>query len=136
MITFGEFEEVSNFWNVDQDKRKISDLQFPEPKTLRNESINGACEIYLAKLYLESKGINADNTLQQSLEAYRDYFLIADKQILDLVWNKYSYRKDKYSRLNQPIRHQEMSHFLWKDLQKNLSAYLILESFLDKEDDF
>ena len=136
MITFGEFDKVSNFWNVNQDMRKISDLPFPEPKTLRNESFNGACEIYLAKWYLESMGIKTNNSLQQSLEAYRDYFLIADNQILDLVWNKYSYRKDKYSRLNQPIRHQEVSHFLWRDLQRNLSAYLVLEPFLDKEGDF
>jgi hypothetical protein len=136
MVTFGEFENVSNFWNVERDERKISDLPFPEAKTLRNESVNGVSEIYLTKRYLESKGIEIDNTLLQSLEAYRDYFLIADNQLLDLIWNKYSFRKDKYSRLNRPIRHQELSHFIWRDLQSNLSSYMILESLLDKEGDF
>ena len=136
MLTFGEFENVSSFWDVALDERKISDLQFPEAKTLRNEAVNGVSEIYLTKRFLESKGVEIDNTLLQSLEAYRDHFLIADNQILDLVWNKYSFRKNKYSRLNRPIRHQELSHFLWKDLQNNLGAYLILESLMDKEGNF
>ena len=136
MITFGEFENVSNYWDVDLDERKIADLPFLEAKTLRNEAINGVCEIYLTKRYLESKGIEIDNTLLQSLEAYRDHFLIADNEILDLVWDKYSFRKDKYSLLNRPIRHQELSHFIWRDLQSNSSSYMILESLLDKEGDF
>jgi hypothetical protein len=133
MITFGEFKNVSNYWDVELDERQTSDLPFLEANTLRKEAINGVCEIYLAKRYLESKGIEIDNTLLQSLEAYRDHFLIADNQILDLVWNKYSFRKNKYSHLNRPIRHQELSHFIWRDLQSNLSSYLILESLIDKE---
>lgn len=136
MVTFGEFQNVSNYWKVKLDERQVSDLPFPEVRTLRNETVNELCEIYLTKRYLESMGIKIEDSLKQSLEAYRDYFLIADNQILDQVWNKYSHRRSKYSRLNSPIRHQELSHFIWRDLQSNLEPYLELESYMDKEGNF
>lgn len=136
MLTFGEFEVVSDYWNVELDWRTVKDLSFPEANTLRDEAVRGVCEIYLVKRHLEKLQVEVDNSLRQSLEIFRDYFVIADSQILEQVWNKYSYRRNKYYYLNSPMRHQELSHHIWRDLQDNISYYLRYESLLDKKGNF
>ena len=92
------------------------------------EARNEVGEIYVCKHYLRNLGYSLSNTITQSLQIYRDEFLFFDTETIDLIWHKYTANLHKWEHLRYEFRHKEVTHFIWKDLQENMSNY----EFLDK----
>ena len=129
MFTFGDFNSVLDYWSAPKDHRPVSTFLSSRGETLMEEARNEVGEIYVCKHYLRNLGYSLSNTVTQSLQIYRDEFLFFDTETIDLIWHKYTANLHKWEHLRYEFRHKEVTHFIWKDLQENMSNYEFLEKY-------
>lgn len=107
MNIFGTIHDVLKYWSAPMDDVK-NDTVGPSsiPKQL--------CEVYIATEFLKSVGRNIDWTLVDSWSAWKDHFVIADKEALDLYWYKYArMREYRYPQYDGIKNNQEMNFKEW-----------------------
>jgi hypothetical protein len=137
MFLFGRIEDLELFWGVALDTRgnpAFSEKNLMHARsdlTLKDYSISELCEVYLVANYIRVKGIKLDFSLKQSLEVYRDLFVIMDSQSLDLIWDKYTRNEDRWRRDVQPSPFYEVTFLDWLAFQADLDSYLKFSSVVE-----
>jgi len=131
MFQFGKTDQVINYWNVPHDVRENESLQLGLT-SLREYSMNELCEVYVCANYLRRLGFQLDFTLKQNLTIFRDLFIILDASYVDLLWNKYTFKDDRWAVQDFPNRSIEWNFALWNNLRENLDYISTFDDFLDE----
>ena len=117
MFMMGNIEDMKLYWNVEFDKRKK--IQLSSSKPFLDYSKQKMCETYFNVNFLEKIKHNIKWTYADSLQCYRDYFIILDKDSMDMLWPKYTWSENRWSdyKTNRENYH-EITFFDWILLQK------------------
>jgi hypothetical protein len=98
MLMFGHVDDIMKFWGVKLDEREPEYPFDANKATLRDFAEWNVCEVYLTTEYLKSVGHTPKWTLEDSLNVFKKYFCIIDKESIDLFWNKYTTLEYRWSR--------------------------------------
>ena len=94
MFQFGHIDDLHRMWNLELDPRSISVADYSSQSlTPRQISEDRIAEIYVHRAYLESLGDEAAVDLATYYRILSEYFIIIDKEVVDLFWNKYHARE-------------------------------------------
>jgi hypothetical protein len=115
-LQFGNYDDVKIFWSSDLDLRDLTNLSFPNPKNMREESKNSVCEIYLTRNYLTKIGYEYEDSLRGSLKVFADVFILLDSVQIGLVWTKYDFAYNERSFLQENSPFLELTHERWLSL--------------------
>ena len=94
MLMFGCIEDMIKYWTPLLDNRKH--INFKKINTQFGYSKMRIAETYLLTKYLERINHSLKWTLQDSLTVYKNFFCIIDQLSIDLYWNKYNTKEDKW----------------------------------------
>jgi hypothetical protein len=132
MLMFGHVEDVLKFWNVKLDGRD-SNLRYDiEKVSLREFAEWNLCEVYLTTSYLKAIGHKPKWTLQDSMDVYRKYFCILDKESVDLFWNKYTSLEFRWTRYNSSFNYfREITFKDWLRIYRSDNLIQADECLLD-----
>ena len=136
MFLFGSIVEMQKFWQVPQDLRIRESQQLSTNSTqvtLRNYSKEELVEVYLVANYLRKKNLEPKFTLEDSIKAYRDHFIILDSGTLGLIWNKYTRNANRWSKEFVPNPHYEVTFLDWLKMQDCIGQYLEYEEIIDMD---
>lgn len=122
MLNFGNVEDLVNFWDIDYDFRTLKDMNLGP--TVLDWGKARLCEIYLATEYLKKMGHIPVYTIKDSWQCIADYFIIIDRESINLFWLK-------YNRWNENRRSTEIARSLaeefrfadWINAYHNMSLY-------------
>lgn len=90
MFQFGHINDLERMWGVELDPRSMSVGDYSRQRiTPRKISEDRIAEIYVHRAYLEALGQDAAVDLTRYYEVLASYFIIIDKESVDLFWNKY-----------------------------------------------
>ena len=110
MNIFGTTNDVLKYWSAPIDDVK-NDAVGPSsiPKKL--------CEVYIATEFLKSVGRKIEWTLDDSWNMWKEHFVVADKESLDLYWYKYArMREYRYPQYDGIKNNQEMNFREWLNI--------------------
>lgn len=94
MFQFGHIDDMLTMWNQPLDPRSFSAAEYGRQQiTPRKISEDRIAEIYIHRGYLEAIGEHPDVDLATYYRLLADYFIVIDKDVLDLFWNKYHARE-------------------------------------------
>jgi len=130
IFLFGAIEDMSTFWNVSLDSR--DSISLDSPNSHREHSLLRTSEVYLASSFLEKTGWPLRWTLDDSLNAFQDRFIVVDNSSIDLLWRKYTVREDRWNSTDSSVRTAEMTFFRWltlDNLRQSVSEALLDESW-------
>jgi hypothetical protein len=136
MFLFGSIVEMQKFWQVPQDLRLLESQQLTKSSsqvTLRDYAKRELVEVCLVANYLRKKNVEPKFTLEDSLKAYRDYFIILDSGTLGLIWNKYTRNANRWAKEFVPNPHYEVTFLDWLRLQDCIDQYLEYEKIIDMD---
>ncbi len=110
MNIFGAIDDVEKYWSAPLDDVKNNAVGPASiPKQL--------CEVYIATEFLKSIGRKVEWTLEDSWNVWKDHFVVADKEALDLYWYKYGrMREYRYPQYDAIKNNQEMSFREWLNI--------------------
>lgn len=91
-LQFGRISEINAFWQTPCDSRKSDEFTSSTMRDALNWSRAEVCEVYLVRNYLERLGIILPMTIEGSLEAIRDFFIVIDEALLGMYWSKMELR--------------------------------------------
>lgn len=115
---FGYLDDLLMFWDIPLDTRRNVMLEEEwHRKTLKQMSIEkGSAECYLNLCFMEKIGRQAGNSFEDSLNFYRDFFIIMDTT----WWNSFWVKCPKFSKadIQHPL-HLCVDHFYWQQLYLN-----------------
>jgi hypothetical protein len=131
MFQFGETEVIEKYWSAPLDLRKSSDLSVIKNINLRKEAEQNVVEVYLTTHYLELCGLPVDFTFEQSLKAFRDYFIIMDANSFHLNWNRHSLIHDRWQVSIFPSKNFEITFLDWLEMQDSILRFKSMEYLLD-----
>jgi hypothetical protein len=102
MFLFGDIDDMSLYWSCPLDYRSIESFEKKEKSTWRQYSIQEICEVYLCRSFvINVRGVEeASFTLNGSMRAYAENFIIVDEGAVKLFWNKYTMDENRYSYIN------------------------------------
>lgn len=112
MFQFGETLDLKVFWGVDFQQKFQIDNYFANKKMTYLESIEFLPEGYLITNYINKCGVEINWSFDQSNKVIADYFLVVDRQFIDIYWNKYTLNerwKEYYNAVD------ELVEFTFKD---------------------
>jgi hypothetical protein len=90
MFQFGHIKDLEKMWGVELDGRSFSVAEYSRQRiTPRKISEDRIAEIYVHRAYLEGLGQDAAVDLARYYEVLANYFIVIDKETVDLFWNKY-----------------------------------------------
>jgi hypothetical protein len=90
MFQFGHIDDLETMWGVELDPRSVTVAEYSRQRiTPRKISEDRIAEIYVHRAYIEALGQDADVDLARYYEVLATLFVIIDKEIVDLFWNKY-----------------------------------------------
>lgn len=87
---FGSIFDMNEYWSLPLDTRT---KDTSNARTLIEWSKARMCEVYLSAHYLEQHGRTLSWTVEDSIRAIAEYFIILDASTLDLHWFKYAHWK-------------------------------------------
>ena len=129
---FGSIRDLLTYWDVPLDYRKIVDLGIDGwDFTLRQWSSEECIEVYLAAHYLRAKGERLDFSLGSSLLMFKSHFIVVDPAFIELIWDKRTYKSNRWKQTSFPKLHQELTHGLWLTLDQNMNRLSELDYLLD-----
>lgn len=137
MFQFGHINDMKDMWFAELDERHMSTKQFSSRKlTSREVSEADIGEIYLHRRYLEK--IKAESTVSMRVyyQALLDYFIVIDKEQVDLYWHKY--HCGEYSLAENPTYSSERqkSRFYHRDwfagLYSSIEIFPLDDSLMDR----
>jgi hypothetical protein len=138
MCQFGTSHDMFNYWDCEFDMRVFSQKELEmHGKTIKSYSKANFCEVYLCTSFLKKIKHEIKWTLEDSWYVYSNYFLIIDKESIDLFWNKYShreyYRRNYYKNFNS---FEEISFKDWLNLLNKSNTIFPEEYLNNKHDNF
>lgn len=104
MLIFGYAEDVAAYFNCPMDERPHQEIV--QGNDLIEYSENRPGEIYFSTHYLEHNDWKLKWTITDSLQCFKEMFIIVDAEMLDLFWPKYTkreYRWRKYKPEESPL---------------------------------
>ncbi|WP_413587443.1 WavE lipopolysaccharide synthesis family protein [Bdellovibrio sp. HCB274] len=136
MFQFGLLADLILFWNQDLDSRSFSAAQYSkEPYTLRKISEDDIAEIYIHRKFLRGIGVSSEVDYESYYTALKEHFIIVDKEMVDLVWLKYS--SQEYRIAYNPIfdkdrKYARFSQKDWEILQEyGISIFQMKDEWLN-----
>ncbi len=87
MFMFGEIEDMLIYWDVPLDVSISKDIKFVDPKYFMK---NFLAEGYFLKYFFKKVSFNPLWTYSDSNKFLNDFFVVVDKEQLDLFWFKYN----------------------------------------------
>jgi hypothetical protein len=136
ILMFGQVDDILKFWSVNLDERDpdVTNHTSKKRETLREYAEWNVAEVYLTTEFLKSIGHIPKWTLDDSLETYRKYFCVIDKESIDLFWNKYSISEYRWLRYQLPFSaFREITFRDWLRIYINNKSYKVDESLLDNK---
>lgn len=94
MFLFGHIHDMNLYWNVPLDNRKLDESI--KLNTWKSHSNAQLSEVFFCTNYLRSLDREVEFTLEKSLKAIEEHFVIVDQNAIDLFWHKYTYDEDRY----------------------------------------
>ena len=134
MFQFGKTDQLIKYWDVKYDSR-INWEPPQEGLSLRQWSMNELCEVYICANYLRNLGYELDFTMKQNLSFFKDLFILVDSTQVDLIWNKYTYKENRFAVEEFPDKFQEWNSSLWSNLSQNFQVLGDYDGFLDQNAD-
>lgn len=121
LTMYGDIQDMIKYWSTPHDARNFSLLDADwRSKNIKQMSIDGGpAESYLARNFAQSINRPLVDTLQDSWQFLRDFFIVVDNSWLDIFWTK-------YPRLTSIETHHSVlrciSHCFWHQLYfKNIN---------------
>lgn len=112
MFQFGYLEDLKRMWDIDLDDRttKASDY-FSKKYRVYDIVHDNIAEIYIHREYSKNCLISKSINYEKYYKAIKELFIIINKDILDLYWNKYNALE--YGLASNPLynRNQLLSRF-------------------------
>jgi len=94
MFQFGHIDDMLAMWGQPLDPRSFTAAEYGrQTVTPRKISEDRVAEIYIHRGYLEAIGERPEVDLATYYRLLADYFIVIDKDVLDLFWNKYHARE-------------------------------------------
>lgn len=125
MFQFGETLDLKEFWGADFQQKSQIDNYFTNKEKTYIESIEFLPEVYLITNFIKKCGVEINWSFDQSNKIIADYFLVVDRQFIDIFWNKYTLNerwKEYYNAVDELV---EYTFKDWlRDYSKNNSAIL------------
>jgi hypothetical protein len=90
------------------------------------------CEVYVCANYLRRLGYQLDFTMEQNLSFFRDLFILIDSTHVDLIWNKYTYKENRFGVEQFPDKTLEWNFSLWSNLSQNSQFLADYDEYLDQ----
>ncbi len=87
MFMFGEIEDMFVYWEVPFDNSTYKDMKYIDPKYFIK---NFLAEGYFLKYFFTKVNFKAIWTVSDSMRFLNDYFVIIDKEQLNIFWYKYN----------------------------------------------
>ncbi len=128
---FGLTSFVKKYWDIPDDIRATSEQPDMTGWSLRDFSMFEVCEVYPAVNFLRKQGETLDFTLANSILMFKKYFCVIDPDRLGLVWDKYTYKKDRFSQNKFENPYQELNEGVSLILDKSLNYFDELDYLLD-----
>ena len=94
MFLFGHIEDMMRYWDVPLDDRNSDGIE--RLNTWKLHSSRELSEVYFCTKYLRSIGKEVKFTLESSLSAIAEHFIVIDQHAIGLFWNKYTYDENRY----------------------------------------
>jgi hypothetical protein len=132
MFLYGYIDDMVRYWNIPLDARKDS----PEERnnvglnTWRTFSIWNVCEVYLCTQFLKNVGRNITYTFEDSLQVFKDHFVVIDQAAIKLYWRKYTINADRYEDFG--FFDPELTFNDWLTLYHSIDNIIIDETILDQ----
>lgn len=115
MFLFGTTQDIKKYWDIDFDNHSV--LEWANKTNL--ELFESYCpESFIARQFLKNIGHNVTDTLEDSLNVLRDYFVFIDKETLKLFWPKYSNKSSRWD-FYYPNPMDECTFVDWLNLYSN-----------------
>lgn len=89
MCMFGNIVDIGKYWDIAFDNREIVISATFDKNTKELIDMNVG-ESFYCKNYLNKNNIQHSNTIKDSFDVYRKYFIVIDNSIVDLFWYKYN----------------------------------------------
>lgn len=90
MFQFGHIDDMLTMWSQPLDPRSFTAEEYGRQRiTPRKFSEDRVAEIYIHRGYLEAIGERTEVDLAVYYRQLADYFIVIDKDVLDIFWNKY-----------------------------------------------
>lgn len=96
MTIFGHINDMMRYWGCELDTRTFAIGDIPDQTDAQAYAKSRICEVYLSSRFLESLGKELLWTEEDSMNAYRDHFLVIDSEQVDLIWIKYTRRESRW----------------------------------------
>jgi len=94
MFQFGHIDDLLIMWDLPLDPRSHSAAEYAlQQITPRRFSEDRTGEVYVHRGYLEAIGKRTEVDLATYYRHMADYFIVIDKEAVDLFWNKYEARE-------------------------------------------
>lgn len=94
MFQYGHIDDLERMWNVPLDPRCFSVAEYSRQViTARKIANDRIAEIYVHRAYLEAIGEDPVVDIGTYYRILAEYFIIIDKDEVDLFWNKYHARE-------------------------------------------
>lgn len=112
-IQFGSLEVLKLFWDCEFYDVNTQDYRFAES--------------YLLRSALAREGVDVKNSIEDSLEVYRDKFIIADNEQLGLVLNKGTKQAvgNRWAKDGYPQPMSEIQFWHWLELQTSTEKIIL-----------
>ena len=88
MLLFGCIDDMLYYWDIPYDQR-ISPPSFYEKISVLDHAKYRLGEVYIVTEFLKKIEYNIDWTLEDTWNVYAKFYLIIDKEAINLHWNKY-----------------------------------------------
>ncbi|WP_047979873.1 WavE lipopolysaccharide synthesis family protein [Ornithinibacillus contaminans] len=128
LAMLGNTEDLLKYWNIPNDDRYYEVTKF---RNLNNVSIYEAfekemlAESYIAVNFCKNIGRKLQGTLKDSLNFYRDFYIVQDNNWFDLQWFKY-----KFIHQSKTLY---IDHYEWIRLYKKMQIDLVeVDIYKDK----
>lgn len=135
VFQYSSTEELIQMWDIDDDNRSLTATELsntnPSPIDMYNADV---AEIRLHRRYAVSRGYTATQDLENYHKFISDYFIVIDKEMLDLHFFKY--KASEYDLSMNPLYSNKriLSRFTHSDwLLARVHGYKIFASNLDLE---
>ena len=94
MFQFGHLDDLLTMWSVNHDPRSFTVREYSsQARTPRQIAEDRIGEIYVHRAYLEKLGEDSTVDLEIYYRILSEYFIIIDKETVDLLWLKYHARE-------------------------------------------
>jgi hypothetical protein len=108
MFQFGETLDLKEFWGADFQQKSQIDNYFTSKEKTYIESIEFLPEVYLITNFIKKCGVEINWSFDQSNKIIADYFLVVDRQFIDIFWNKYTLNerwKEYYNSIDELVEY-------------------------------